>query len=99
MDFSEQDRYKDGSYPKLKQLFDAKDALIKKRHHPAMLHRVNSFHEVNFMDFSDIKFDVIVLKIPFENKDWGIDQMLNTIRLDFISDSPSFIVVGCGSNI
>ena len=73
--------------------------LIEKRNHPAMVHKVKSFHDLNFMDFSDIRFDVIVLKIPFENKDWGIDQFLNTIRLDFITDSPSFIVLGCGSTI
>jgi hypothetical protein len=99
MDFSEEQRYQDGTYPKLRQVFEAKKKLIQKRNHPAMVHRVRSFENVNFMEFSDIKFDVIVLKIPLMNDKWGIDQMLNTIRLDFISESPSFVVLGCGSSI
>lgn len=43
------------------------------------------------------KFDVMVLKLPLDT--WNIDELLNSVRMDLLADSPSLIVVGCGSTI
>lgn len=39
----------------------------------------------------------MVLKLPLDT--WNIDELLNSVRMDLLADSPSLIVVGCGSTI
>jgi N6-adenosine-specific RNA methylase IME4 len=51
---------------------------------------------LDFLAFSDIKFDVMIMKIPYN---WSLDDMQNTLRFDLISESPSFVVLGCGDDI
>jgi N6-adenosine-specific RNA methylase IME4 len=51
---------------------------------------------LDFLAFSDIKFDVMLMKIPYN---WSLDDMQNTLRFDLISESPSFVVLGCGDDI
>lgn len=63
MDYKEADRFE--SYPKLKQLLDAKKKLIESRHHEAMCYETKDFKEFDFMQF-DNKFDVMVMKLPVE---------------------------------
>ena len=96
MDFKERDRFGDGSYPKLKQLLDCKHKLIKEREHPPLVYSIPKMQDLNFLMLSDIKFDVIVLKLP---QDASFDVMQNTMRMDLIADSPSFLVIGCGSTL
>ena len=47
----------------------------------------------------DKQFDVIVLKLPIGNPKWSLDEYQNTLRLDLLAESPSFVIVGCGSTI
>ena len=39
----------------------------------------------------------MVLKLPLET--WSIDELLNSVRMDLLADSPSLIVIGCGGTI
>lgn len=66
MDISEADRFAYGSYPKLKQLVDAKQKLIQARHHQPVCLETKNFKKFDFMQF-DNKFDVMVMKLP---KEW-----------------------------
>ena len=92
MDISEDDRFMFGSYPKLKQLLEAKTKLIKERNHPPIVYNTQSMRRVDLMQFE--KFDVMVLKLPLET--WNLDELQNSIRMDLLADAPSFIVLGCG---
>ena len=96
MDFSENNRYGLQSYPKLKQLLDAKNNLIQSKHHNPIFYYTPDLKTFDFLQFSDIKFDVMVMKLPFT---WSLDSLQNSIRLDLISESPSFVVLGCGGAI
>lgn len=66
MDFKESERFQNNSYPKLKQLLDAKTALINKRASPALSLTVNSFQDFDFMDLisDQVKYDVILMRLP-----------------------------------
>ena len=94
MDFKEEVRYGLNSYPKLKQLLDAKMKLVQEKNHEPIVHEVPCLKSLDFLQFSDIKFDVMLLKIS----DWSLDSLQNSLRFDLISDSPSFIVLGCGNS-
>lgn len=100
------------SYPKLRQLLDLKTKMIESRHHPAMLVRTKCLKQTNMMQFD--KFDVIVMKLPLAvqggeaafglevappKKVWSMDDFQNSLRMDLLAESPSFILVGCGSTI
>ena len=92
MDISEDERFMFGSYPKLKQLLEAKTKLIHERNHPPIVYNTQSMRRVDLMQFD--KFDVMVLKLPLEA--WSLDELQNSIRMDLLADAPSFIVLGCG---
>ena len=95
MDVTEYERFNEYTYPKLKQLLDAKTKLIEARHHAPLVYRTKSIRSLDLMQFE--KFDVMVLKLPLDT--WNIDELLNSVRMDLLADSPSLIVVGCGSTI
>ena len=92
MDISEDERFMFGSYPKLKQLLEAKTKLIRERNHPPIVYNTQSMRRIDLMQFD--KFDVMVLKLPLET--WSLDELQNSIRMDLLADAPSFIVLGCG---
>ena len=96
METEEEQRY--GSYPKLKQLLQAKQSLISSKRHPSMKVVTNDLQKTNFMLFEK-QFDVVVLKLPLEDPKWSLDQFQNSLRIDLLAENPSFIVVGCGSTI
>jgi len=73
MEIDEDERYSGGSYPKLKQLFDAKTKLINQKNHPSMRVVVNDLQRTNFMLFEK-QFDVIVLKLPIDDPKWSLDH-------------------------
>ena len=91
------------SYPKLRTLLDLKTKLIEHRHHVPVVVKTKSFKKTNFMQFD--KFDVILMKLPLESihkkasPNWTLDDFQNSLRIDLLADSPSFIVVGCGSTV
>lgn len=72
MDIEEESRYGDGSYPKLKQLLDAKTKLIKEKAHPAMVVKTQDLRKTDFMKFEK-QFDVIVLKLKLDDPEWSLD--------------------------
>ena len=67
MDTKESERYGGGSYPKLKQLIEAKQQLIEKRNHESIVYSVKSFDDLCFNDLTNekIKYDIIVMRLPF----------------------------------
>ena len=72
MDIEEESRYGDGSYPKLKQLLDAKTKLIKEKAHPAMVVKTQDLRKTDLMKFEK-QFDVIVLKLKLDDPEWSLD--------------------------
>ena len=72
MDYQEDSRYSLNTYPKLRQLLEAKSKLINSKNHPPIVHEINSVKSLDFLAFSDIKFDVMLLKIPYS---WSLDDL------------------------
>ena len=98
MDIRDHERFSDSNYPKLKRLYEAKQELIDKHRHPAMVVVTPDLKKTNFMHF-ERQFDVVVLKLPIDDPRWGLDDLQNHIRVDLLADNPSFVVLGCGSSI
>jgi N6-adenosine-specific RNA methylase IME4 len=103
-----EERFKD--YPKTQELLKMKNALLKKRNHPAMYLK-SDIREVDFANFP--KFDVVLIDPPWEeykkrilnismvkktekSEGWTLEE-IRDIRLDQIAASPSFIFLWCGS--
>lgn len=57
-----------------------------------------SLKKTNFLMF-DRQFDAVVLKLPKMGSEWSLDELQNSMRLDLIADSPSFVILGCGSTL
>lgn len=95
MDFSARDRFTYSSYPKHKALLDAKMKLVKSKSHKEQRVSVKSFKDFCLADLSQVKFDVIVAKLP---RNWSLDELQNYVQMDLLAENPSFLVLGCGGD-
>ena len=98
MDIKEEDRFSDSNYPKLKALYEAKAKLLDEKRHPRITLHVPNLKKTNLMKLEK-QFDVVVLKLPLDDPSWSLDEYQNSLRIDLLADSPSFVIVGCGSSI
>ncbi len=111
MDAKESERFGNGSYPKLKKLLEEKHLLMEKRNHESIVYSIKSFDDLCFNDLTNenLKYDMIVMRLPFPqiiiehqyflNDKKGLDWILNNIRIETLGESPSFLLLGCGSSI
>jgi len=111
MEAKESEKFGNGSYPRLKQLLEVKQQLMDKRNHESIIYSVKSFDNLCFNDLTteNLKYDIIVMRLPFpqiilehqsfSNDKKGLDWILNTMRIESLGESPSFLLLGCGSSI
>ena len=111
MDAKESERFGNGSYPKLKKLLEEKHLLMEKRNHESIVYSIKSFDDLCFNDLTNenLKYDMIVMRLPFPqiiiehqsflNDKKGLDWILNNMRIETLGESPSFLLLGCGSSI
>jgi hypothetical protein len=107
-DIRKEERFKD--YPKLNELLQLKDELLKKRNHPPMYIKCN----IKELDFEQLgKFDVILMDPPWEEyqtriaglpvyvqheklEGWSFEEIAN-LKMDKLANPCSFIFLWVGS--
>lgn len=107
-DIKKSERFKD--YPKLNELLQFKDDLLKKRNHPPMFIKAN----LKELDFNSLgKYDVILVDPPWEEyktriaglpvysmheklEGWSFEEIAN-LKMDLLANPCSFIFLWVGS--